>query len=124
MRETIPYVLDLLAREPDLRRSCIEALQAMHADEAAPHVAALLGESDADMKLVILGCLEALDEPGFETVAERLSDHHDDAGLQPFPKTDQPAAEQLGGHRRGGRGERRVDADRNGRYVGHERVLN
>ncbi len=64
MRETIPYVLDLLAREPDLRRSCIEALQAMHADEAAPHVAALLGESDADMKLVILGCLEALDEPG------------------------------------------------------------
>jgi twitching motility protein PilT len=64
MRETIPYVLDLLAREPDLRRSCIEALQALHADEAAPHVAALLGESDADMKLVILGCLEVLDEPG------------------------------------------------------------
>ncbi|MBN2575870.1 MAG: PilT/PilU family type 4a pilus ATPase [Deltaproteobacteria bacterium] len=64
LREGIPYILDLLAREPDLRRVCIEALQAMHADEAAPHVAALLGEADPDMKLVILGCLETLDEPG------------------------------------------------------------
>ncbi len=64
LRETIPYVVDLLSREPDLRRSCIEALQAMHADEAAPHVAALLPDSDPDMKLIVLACLETLDEPG------------------------------------------------------------
>jgi len=64
MRETIPYIVDLLNREPDLRRACIEALQAMHADEAAPHVAALLTEADTEMKLVILGCLEVMDEPG------------------------------------------------------------
>ena len=64
LREAIPYVLDLLAREPDLRRSCVEALQAMHADEAAPHIAALLGEADTEMKLLIVSCLETLDEPG------------------------------------------------------------
>jgi twitching motility protein PilT len=64
MRETIPYIVDLLNREPDLRRSCIEALQAMRADEAAPHVAALIPEADTDMRLVILSCLETLDEPG------------------------------------------------------------
>ena len=75
MREAIPYVLDLLAREPDLRRACIEALQAMRADEAAPHVAALLGEADVDMKLAILSCLDALDEPGqAEAVMPLLQD--------------------------------------------------
>jgi len=75
MRETIPYVLDLLVREPDLRRACLEALQAMRADETAPHVAALLPEADADMKLAILGCLEVFDEPGqAPAVSELLGD--------------------------------------------------
>jgi twitching motility protein PilT len=64
MREAVPYILDLLSREPDLRRACIEALQAMRAGEAAPHVVALLPEADADMKLLILACLSELDEPG------------------------------------------------------------
>jgi twitching motility protein PilT len=77
MRETIPYVVDLLGREPDLRRACIEALQAMHADEAAPYVAALLAEADADMKLVILACLEVLDEPGQAPAVEPLLDDQD-----------------------------------------------
>jgi len=64
LREAVPYLLDLLAREPELRRACIEALQAMHAGEAAPHVAALLAESDVEMQLAILACLSELDEPG------------------------------------------------------------
>jgi twitching motility protein PilT len=64
MREAVPYLVDLLSREPDLRRACIEALQAMRADEAAPHVAALLPEADPDMQLAILSCLAELDEPG------------------------------------------------------------
>jgi twitching motility protein PilT len=76
--ETTPYLLDIMNREPDLRRACIEALQAMHADQAAPYVSALLGEADADMKLSILACLEVLDEPGqAEAVASMLheTDH-------------------------------------------------
>ena len=64
LREAVPYLLDLLAREPDLRRACIEALQAMRAGEAAPHVAALLPDADAEMQLAILSCLSDLDEPG------------------------------------------------------------
>jgi twitching motility protein PilT len=64
VRETMPYIIDLMNREPELRGACIEALQAMHADEAAPYVAALIPEADADGKLLILGCLKNLDEPG------------------------------------------------------------
>jgi twitching motility protein PilT len=63
MREAVPYLIDLLVREPELRRACIEALQAMRAGEAAPHVAALLSESDEEMQLAILACLSELDEP-------------------------------------------------------------
>jgi twitching motility protein PilT len=64
MREAVPYLLDLLAREPDLRRACLEALRAMRAGEAAPQVAALLPQADPEMQLAILACLSDLDEPG------------------------------------------------------------
>ena len=52
------------SREPDLQRVCVEALQAMKADEAAPQVAALLPAADPEMKLVLISCLATLDEPG------------------------------------------------------------
>jgi twitching motility protein PilT len=64
MREAVPYVIDLLNREPDLRRACLESLQALRAGEAAPYVAALLTDADTDLKLAILACLAELDEPG------------------------------------------------------------
>jgi twitching motility protein PilT len=63
-RRSIPYIVDLLKREPELQRVCVEALQAMKADEAAPHVAALLPAADPEMKLVLISCLATLDEPG------------------------------------------------------------
>jgi twitching motility protein PilT len=71
-------LLDLLGREPDLRRACIEALQAMRAGEAAPHVAALLADADPEMQLTILACLAELDEPGQARAVQPLaqaSDH-------------------------------------------------
>jgi twitching motility protein PilT len=64
VRQSIPYIVDLLNREPDLQRVCVEALQAMKADEAAPHVAALLPAADPEMKLILIACLATLDEPG------------------------------------------------------------
>jgi len=64
VRQSIPYIVDLLKREPGLQRVCVEALQAMKADEAAPHVAALLPAADPEMKLVLIACLATLDEPG------------------------------------------------------------
>ncbi|MGC9984948.1 MAG: PilT/PilU family type 4a pilus ATPase [Polyangia bacterium] len=63
-RRTIPYIVDLLDREPELQRVCVEALQALKADEAAPQVAALLPAADTEMKLVLIACLATLDEPG------------------------------------------------------------
>lgn len=73
MREAVPYLIDLLAREPELRRACIEALQVMRAGEAAPHVAALLSESDEEMQLAILACLSELDEPAQAAAVMPLS---------------------------------------------------
>jgi twitching motility protein PilT len=64
MREAVPYIIDLMNREPDLRRACIEALQVMRAGDAAPHVATLLPEADADLKLLILAYLSDIDDPG------------------------------------------------------------
>ena len=77
LRDAVPYILDLLNREPELRRACIEALQAMRAGEAAPHVAALLSDADVDMKLVILACLAELDEPGQAAAVTPLLQEND-----------------------------------------------
>ena len=63
-RRSIPYIVDLLNREPELQRVCVAALQAMKADEAAPQVAALLPTADCEMKLALIACLATLDEPG------------------------------------------------------------
>jgi twitching motility protein PilT len=78
MREAVPYVLDLLRREPELQRACIETLRVLRAGEAAPHVAAMLPDADADMKLDLLACLADLDEPGQASALTPLlqdSDH-------------------------------------------------
>ncbi|MBI2373920.1 MAG: PilT/PilU family type 4a pilus ATPase [Deltaproteobacteria bacterium] len=60
----VPYVLDLLLREPELRFVCLAAIEALNAKEIAPHVATLLAAStdDPDFRLAALTCLDRLDE--------------------------------------------------------------
>ncbi|HEX7596761.1 MAG TPA: PilT/PilU family type 4a pilus ATPase, partial [Polyangia bacterium] len=77
-RRTVPYIVDLLNREPELQRVCVEALQAMKAGEAAPQVAALIPAADSEMRLVLVSCLGTLDEPGQAPALQSLlqdSDH-------------------------------------------------
>jgi twitching motility protein PilT len=59
----VPYLVDLLNKEPDLVRPCLGALAALKARAAAPAVAALLEQADADLRLAIITCLDALDDP-------------------------------------------------------------
>jgi twitching motility protein PilT len=61
-KRVVPYLVDLLARAPELQRACVEALQALKAVEAAPQIVGLVAEADADMKLALLACLASLDD--------------------------------------------------------------
>ena len=63
-RRAVPYILNILTRDPDLRLICVEAIETLEANEAAAHVAALLGEAtqDLDLTLAILKCLTKLND--------------------------------------------------------------
>jgi twitching motility protein PilT len=63
----IPYLVDLLRKEPDLLRPCLQSLGALKATAAAPLVAGLLGSEDADTRVAVLACLGAIDDPGQAT---------------------------------------------------------
>jgi twitching motility protein PilT len=85
----VPYLLDILQNVPDLRLACVEAFTAMAAQAAAPHVAALLapagddggaeqaGKLDIDLKLAVLSCLAALDDPAQAQAVLPLSEDED-----------------------------------------------
>jgi len=67
----IPYLVDIMGREVQLRRACVNALATLDAKPAAAHVAALIPhEQDLDVLLAILECLAKI---GDQTLAERLT---------------------------------------------------
>lgn len=59
----IPYLVDTMGRNPDLRWSCIQALLDMDAKSTAPQVAALLSDPNADVRLAALRCLQKFNDP-------------------------------------------------------------
>jgi twitching motility protein PilT len=64
-RSALPYIIELMQREADLRRACVNAIAALGAKDAAPSVAALIGScTDVDLQMAILSCLEKLDDHG------------------------------------------------------------
>ena len=69
-QRTVPYIIDLMKREPDLQRACLEALRDMKARSAAPDVAALLAHADPDLRLQVVSCLSEMDD---SAQAEALS---------------------------------------------------
>jgi len=61
----VPYLVDFMSRNADLRLACINALGQLRARQAAPHVAAVLQADDADVRKAALDCLgrlQALDQ--------------------------------------------------------------
>ncbi len=59
----IPYLVDLLNKQPELQRVCVDALGRMGAQAAAAPIAALIEAADTDMRLVILEALKLINDP-------------------------------------------------------------
>ena len=68
----VPYLLDLMTRQPELRVACLEALRDLQAREAAPHAIALLEDPDADVRIAAVNCLGAIEERGAANAIRRL----------------------------------------------------
>ncbi len=59
---SIPYVIELLKKEPELKFACVQALGAMKALAGAPHIAALLESEDVELRIAVLSALSAIDD--------------------------------------------------------------
>ncbi len=71
----VPYLVDIMARNPELQVACLQALQTLEelaAPEAGPHVAALLDSPDDDVRLAALRCLRAFKDRQHAAVVEPL----------------------------------------------------
>jgi twitching motility protein PilT len=60
----VPYILNVMSNDDDIRVICVEALEKLKAVDAAPHVAALLNtcKDDVDLMLAIFSCLSTLND--------------------------------------------------------------
>ncbi len=56
----IPYLIDMMQKQPDMRICVVTALSNMHATETAGSVAELLSDDDADVRYAAIHCLEKL----------------------------------------------------------------
>jgi twitching motility protein PilT len=56
----VPHVVDLMLKNPDLRVACVDALAAMGAKSASPHVAALLPSEEDDLSIAVLRYLKTV----------------------------------------------------------------
>ncbi len=63
----VPYLVDLIARAPESRYVCLEALRTLRAKEAVPRAVEMLLDDDADVRLAavrFLGDLDAREHAG------------------------------------------------------------
>jgi twitching motility protein PilT len=66
----VPHLVELMKREPQLRRVCVEALEMLEAKDAAAPMAKLLGdEEDPELRLRMMSCLAKI---GDRTLADQI----------------------------------------------------
>jgi twitching motility protein PilT len=70
--QAVPYLVQIMQKNPPLQIACLQALAQLHADGAGPQVAELLGAEDGDVQFAALSCLAALDDPAQSGAAQRL----------------------------------------------------
>jgi twitching motility protein PilT len=70
---TFPYLVNIMQTAPDMRVACLQALIDMKAVSTAPHVAALLGEEDSDVRLKAVQCLGSFNDPSQASAIEPLT---------------------------------------------------
>src|SRR5262249_23712508 len=68
----IPYIVDLMQKEADLRWAAIKALSDMNVRTAAPQVAAFLADPDSDTRLAALSCLQKFNDPSCAPAVQPL----------------------------------------------------
>jgi twitching motility protein PilT len=73
----VPYLLDLLKKEPDLQRACLVALGTLKATSAAGTVAGLLDAEDPDIRLLVIETLGALEDPSQAPAVAKLQQDGD-----------------------------------------------
>ncbi len=71
-QRALPYLLDVMARDPEMRWICLQALGQMNAKSAAPQVVVLLQDANADVRLAAMRCLEKFDDPSFAAALQPL----------------------------------------------------
>jgi len=59
----IPYIVDILGKQPAMRVACLAALGRLKADQAAPTVAALLSDDDVDVRLAVIRFFSEINDP-------------------------------------------------------------
>jgi twitching motility protein PilT len=72
---SLPYLIDIMLRNPDLQVACLQALRTLGelaAAEAGPHVAELLGSPEADVRLAAVRCLGSFRDPQQAAALEPL----------------------------------------------------
>lgn len=73
----IPYIVDFMNRDEDLRTVCIQTLTRIGDRSTAPHVAVYLNSPDVSQILEVLTCLEALDDATQAPTLQPLLNHGD-----------------------------------------------
>jgi len=68
----VPYLVDAMSRDPDLRWSCLQALAQMEAKSTAPQVAALLKDPSSDVRLAAMRCLQKFHDPSYAQAVQAL----------------------------------------------------
>ncbi len=71
-QRAIPYIIDLMRKEQEVRLVCIDALKDLEAKDAAPYVCEQLKDPDVDVKKAALKCLEAFGSTEFEGKVQPL----------------------------------------------------
>ena len=73
----VPYIVDFLNKEEDLELICIDTLAALGDKRAGAHVAQYLDEEDLDLTLVVMDCLEALNDTEQAAALMPFTEHVD-----------------------------------------------
>lgn len=68
----VPYLVELIQRFPDLQIACLQALKSMEARSAGPPIASLLTSQDPDIRLCVVQCLAAFNDPALAAAIQPL----------------------------------------------------
>lgn len=73
----VPYILDFMNREPELRFACVATLAELNDPAAAGPIASLIPDADDELLLPILTALDELNDPQHAEAVMPLTDHLD-----------------------------------------------